>query len=218
MRFLSLVLLSFLSLPGFALEDEDKLLKDLEQERKQQIQAAIQADKARLEMLDFAEELKKLGYETLEIASFKDDRVVRLVQKVLKQNHLKNVPRNQVMDGIMKQVKGSYWEVFLIDHPWILNALTDLMTDKEALPGLINILIRKDELKFFFYFWLGLVILSFVIRRYFFPEKLDGPMRFTMGLTLTLCLSMISVSIFYNMFKDELTPTIRIFKKNWEKS
>lgn len=155
-------------------------------------------------------ELKKLGHENVTFASLMDERVVKLVQKMLRESHLKKLPREEVKKLITDRARGSMMEGILKSKPRILEAMVDVMQDEKAMGNLVGIFLRKDDLKIYFYVWLALMITGFLIRKFYINKKWKGIERTLIGLTFTLFLTGISLTVFYQIFHEELSPTAKI--------
>lgn len=217
MKFLLLFLFLF-SLPGFGQEDEDKHIRELEAQRQKRMEMAVKADKSRQKIQDSTstafEELKKLGHENITAASFADERVVRVIRRLLKDNPLRKFPRDKVKSLILDKAKDNYFGTFLSDHPKVLNLFTDILMDKEALSSLMGIFLRKDDLKLYLYIWIGILILGFLIKRIFIPKEWGGWRKVLAGLSVSFLLTVLCLGIFYNMFSDEIGPLLNVVNKH----
>lgn len=161
------------------------------------------------------EELKKLGDADVTASSLLDDKVVKVVQRMFKESELKKIPKKQVTDMILEKSKGSMIENYLRNSPRLVDAFADVLRDEKAMPGLVGIFLRKDDLKIYAIIWLVLMFLSYIIKRLVFPPEWQKswPKRALLSLLFTT----ISVSIFYKMFYAELKPTVTILVEHWHK-
>jgi hypothetical protein len=203
-----------LSLPGFCQEDDDKLLEELEIQKRKQAQPAIQIDQTQEDItnavLSFPEELKKLGHKAIDSAALQDKRVLKLMQKLLRNNPLQTASREEVRSLVLDKVQGRPLERFLSQNPKILDTVVDLLRDKEAMPALVGILIKQDKLKLYFIFWVGLFISYWIIRKYVFNKDWSRRKSFSMRLLLSLLFTATTLTVFFQMFHPELMPTVRI--------
>ena len=211
----------FLSLPGFAQEDDEKLLEDLEAERKQQLEAhakiAETQNKLTNKIVDLPGELSKLGYKTIDTAALMDEKVIELMRKALKQNPLQKSTPEEVRATILKQAEGSFIHGYLSESPKLMNALVDVLRDEKALPSAMGIFLRKDDLKIYFFIWLGFMILAWLFKKIFFNQKWPKHKRKILGILVSISFSLISVTTFYHMFYDELSPAGKILITHWRK-
>ena len=212
------ILFLFLTLPGFCQEEDEKTLMELEADRKKQTEMAVEINRVQEELkekaFNFPEELKKLGHETLNVAALADDKVIDLLQKALQENQLKNIPREKVSEHILEKSKGTPAALLFQNNPRLLNIAVDFLRDEKALPAAINFLKRRDDLKLYFAIWVGLMILSWLFKRAFFNPNWGKLRRLILGLFVTVIFASISLTIFYRMFYEELSPTVAIIIKN----
>lgn len=162
-------------------------------------------------------ELNKLGYRELTATSLLDEKVVRILQRAFRDNQLQKEPPKVIRHLILEKAKGSSVEWMVKDHPKFLDMVVDILRDKEALSSLVGIFLRKGDLKFYFFLWIGLLIVSHLIRRYIFPNEWGKIKRFIMGMALSFSIAALSLTVFYNMFKEELRPTAVIVLDHWER-
>lgn len=210
-----------LSLPGFGQEDDDKLLEELEADRREQTESAVKlnqvSDKVTASVLSAPEQLKKLGYETITPDALLNKDVVKLVQKMMKDSTLKNASHQEVRNLVLDKAKGKPVEKFLNESPRVMNLIVDILRDPKALSSLVGLFLRRDDLKTYFFIWLSLMITAWAIKKYTFNKSWSGSRRFIMGLLVSLSATAISLTAFYNIFHAELSPTAEIVVKHWRK-
>ncbi|WP_408096904.1 hypothetical protein ACJVC5_17855 [Peredibacter sp. HCB2-198] len=213
MKFLLLIFFLF-SLPGLGQEDEDKHLRDLEEQRRRQTEMAVKLDESRQNLqsstYNAIEELKKLGHENITAASLLDEKVVRIVRRLLVESPVRQMPREQVKTLILEKSKDNVFGPFLLESPKALDFLTDVLMDKEALPALMGIFLRKEDLKYYFYLWIGIVILGYLFKRLFVPVEWIGWKGIAASLAINLVVACVCLTVFYQTFNDELDPLLRI--------
>ena len=218
MKFLFLILFLF-SLPGFGQEDEDKHLQDLEAQRRKQMELAVKLDESRQDLQEKTnnaiDELKRLGHSNITAASFLDEKVVRVIRKLLVNSPVRSLPREQVAELILQKSKGKVFGPFLMNNPKVLNTLVDILKDQEALPSLVGIFLRKDDLKYYFYLWLGIMLLGFLFKKFFFPVEWLGWKLVVATIALNIMIGVISVTIFYNIFHKELSPLVSVVTRQF---
>lgn len=161
-------------------------------------------------------ELHKLGHSELSAKSLLDERVVVILQKLFRNNELQKQSPEFISQLILDKAKGKPFEWILKDHPKVLSAIVDVIRDQEALASLIGIFLRKGDLKTYFFIWIGLMILGHLIKRFAFSEDWGKGKRFIMSFLLSLTLTVTSLTVFYNMFDRELSPTAKILITHWK--
>lgn len=213
MKFLLLIFFLF-SLPGFGQEDEDKHLKELEAQRRRQTEMAVKLDESRQNLQNTTynaiEELKKLGHENITAASLLDEKVVKIVRKLLVDSPIRQMPREKVQALILDKAKDNVLGPFLLESPKALDFLTDVLMDKDALPALMGIFLRKDDLKYYFYLWIGIVIMGYVFKRLFVPVEWVGWKEIVAAIVINIVIACICVTVFYRTFNEELDPLLRV--------
>lgn len=213
MKFLLLIFFLF-SLPGFGQEDEDKHLQELEAQRRRQMEMAVKLDESRQNLqnttYNAVEELKKLGHENITAASLLDEKVVKIVRKLLVDSPIRQMPREKMKALILDKSKDNALGPFLLESPKALDFLTDVLMDKEALPALMGIFLRKDDLKYYFYLWVGFVIFGYLFKRFFVPVEWVGWKSITASIAINLVVAGLCLTVFYRTFNDELDPLLRV--------
>ncbi|MFP5384708.1 MAG: hypothetical protein ACLGHN_01425 [Bacteriovoracia bacterium] len=207
-----------LTLPGFCQEEDEKFLEELEAERRKQTEVAVEINKVheglKEKVFNFPEEMRKLGHEELNMAALADDKVLDLFQKALKENQLRSLPREKVVEHILNKSAGTPAYSLFKKNPKFLNIAVDFLRDEKALPAAIIMLKRRDDLKLYFAIWIGLMILSWLFKKAFFNPNWGKFRSMVMGLFVTIIFSGISLGTFYKMFYEELSPMMAIILRN----
>jgi hypothetical protein len=202
-------------------EDDD--VSQIELQRAKQGQAFRQIDEINQEIqqkiINGPEELQKLGYKTLDAAALMDTRVVALVQRMFTQGPLKGASRSEVAKLMLSALKDRPGEEWLRNHPRVLYALADVLRDEKAMPQLVGILSRQEDLKRYFFIWFGFMIFSWLIKRHFFKKKVSWSFskRLFVSVAFNLCVSGTTFFIFYQIFEAELSPTAQILVHHWRR-
>jgi hypothetical protein len=221
LNLLFILFLCFLSLPGFGQEDDEKFLEDLENSKKKQLETAARLQRTHQAIKDdtfnAAEELKILGHGDINIASLMDEKVVKVLERMVKESELKNAPPEKVKALILEKASFPVQE-FFTDHPKIFDTVADIVRDENALSGLIGILVRKDDLKLYGLIWILLMIMGWLIKKIFVGPDWHVKQKFIFAMLVSLTITFISFSTFYKLFKAELTPTASILYTHWKKS
>ncbi len=214
MRFVLLFILAFYSLPGFTTEEDDKLTDELHNIRKKHAEQAVMIDKTRQNLqdstLNIADQIKGLGHKTIDSAALLDDKVQALLQKALAESQIRSQSPVFIRAMILGKIAGKPYEKFLLRFPVLIDIMVDVIKDKDALPGLLRILSRQDDLKMYFYVWVGLLILGFILKKIFFPKIMSAWKKFCGGILLSFSLTSISLGFFYYLFSTEIHPTVKI--------
>jgi hypothetical protein len=222
MRFLLILFICLTSLPGLCQEEDvDAIVNEVDSERGKQVQTAVKIDEINIEAMkrvpNISEKLKKLGHESFSAVAMMDERVVQLSKEMLQNSPLPKMSETEVKNFILERSRGSFFEHFLLERPEVLNCIVDLLRDEKALNSAIGLLLRKTDLKIYAGIWLGLMLLSWLFKQIFFNKKWPGSKVFMLGMIVNLTFTSISLTTFYNMFHDELSPGVSIIIKHWRK-
>jgi hypothetical protein len=216
-----LLCLSLSSGPLGAQDDDEKILEELEKDKKASTARAV-------EINDISENLKKqlssvpntlmnLGENKLNPSSLLDEKVVLSLRETLKKSPLKSLPKEEVRILILEKIENQRVKNYLVNHPKILNTWIEILQDQNALPSAMGIFLRKSDLKVYGFIWLGLLIFSWIFKKIFFSKSWTFLHRLFMSLLVSLSVSVISFGVFYTMFYDELSPAMKIIVKNWQR-
>lgn len=203
--------------------EDDQMIEGLEEDRKKSTEAAVKLDETKNQMTEAVfnapEELKKLGHETISGASLMDEKVVMVLKKMLEQNAMSKASDAEVKAMIMEKAKGSAIEKFLVDHPKVTNMFVEILKDSKAMPSLVGVFLRKDDLKVYGLIWLGLMIFAWLFKKTLYKKnkKWTSGQRMLVSLLVSIGITFTSLTIFYNMFHDEISPTAKIIVKHWRK-
>ena len=198
--------------------NEDAAVNELQQIRETQIKKAQAIETATKPLaapaLNPLEEIQKLGHKQRTAAVLLDDKVLAIIQKTLKEGVMRNRPAEEIRALIQEKAKGSFLEGVIRRFPKILDIFVGVMKDEKALPGLIGILIRRDDLKTYGYICLGLFLFGMFVKHRIIKPKWKFFKRFRYSVTVSLIISAITCTLFYNFFKDEISPTLAVISKN----
>ena len=202
MKFVLLIILFLFCLPGFG--QEDTKAKEVSGTPTEEI----------LPELDAAKELEKLGYESINAKALTDERVIRLIKRMMEESDIHEASPELIKQLIHEKLKDSYLGAFLKSNPKLLDLLVDIMRDKKALIGLIDIFLRREDLKSYLHFWIAFLIAAWLIKKATFKKEWGFWKTFGMGLLASVIVTSVSMTIFYNTFKKELTPALEIISKH----
>lgn len=162
------------------------------------------------EVFDPAKELQSLGYQEINVKALADPRVREIVLRSLKDSDIRTKPREEVKATILASLKGHPLEKFLTSNPKVLEIFIDILRDEKALPGLLHILKREKDLKLYFWMWLAFFISSFWFKKMFVGMYWPWYKKIPASILFSLSMTIISFSVFYLMFTDEMHPTVTI--------
>lgn len=198
-------------------DDVEALVNEIEAQKKKQAEMALAIEKSQEDFKNVGNgtlaEIQKTGKISLEHMKNMDDATLKFLQNYLSQGHMAKLPEEQVRAMIMGQVKGKPVEAIFTKFPILLDMYVDYVRDPKAMPGLLQILRKKDVLKLFAYIWIGLFVLSLLIKFFMFPKKWTGFKRLSASIALNFGFLTISFGLFYFMFKQEITPLLNIISK-----
>lgn len=213
------ILICFVSLPGHGQEEDEQFLEEVQKEREKQIRTAKQLNemKANLEATKFDPyaEIKKLGHKGITAKALTDVKVLKILKKMMEESGLKNAPKEQVKKSILTQLNPRARE-FFENHPKLLNISVDVLRDQKAMSSLINILMRKDDLKLYAVIYILLILFSWLTKKLFFKKTWSKTKTFSLGLALSLTVTFVSLATFYNLFQQDLTPIVTIVSTHWD--
>jgi hypothetical protein len=250
-KFFFLLILIFLSLPGFSQEEtvkeplsanggqvtirqspdvspnevstltpapnEDSDIREIENTRLKNLEKMKLVEKATkplaAPMLNPIEEMQRLGHKQLDAAALMDDKVLAIMQKVLKEGLLSKLPAEEVRKMVLDKAKDSQLEGILNRFPKLLDFCVEMLRDKDALSGLMGILMRRNDLKTYGYVWLAIFLFGLFIKYRIIKPKWPFFKRFRYSMSVNFVLSLISLYVFYSFFSKELAPTISIISK-----
>ncbi len=206
---------------NIAPSDDEAMIDNLEAERKKSVEAALMLDKAKNNLTNAAfnapEELKKLGYETITATALMDEKVVKVVKKMMEQSTLKQATDEEVRKLILDKAKGSLMENYLKNHPKVTDTFVEILKDEKAMSSMVGIFLRRNDLKLYGLFWLGLMILAWLFKKIVFKKDWPRGKHIGLSLLVSFCVTVTSLTIFYNMFSNEISPMAKIIVKNWRK-
>ena len=212
------LILSFLllSLPGFSQGDDDKMIQDIEKYH-QKKSTQVNEIKAKLQQKprDFVKELEKMGYSTIDAAALMDERVIKLLKEAINEMKIENVPPEFHKAVVMGKVKGTPWETIFEKNPKLLSISAGILADKRALLGMFGILERKSDIKLFGIICLFILVASWVLKKIMIDKSWNRLHRYSLTLFISVLSLTVSMAVFYQLFKEELTPSIQIVRKHF---
>lgn len=165
------------------------------------------------------QKIQDLGYKEIDLKALQDKEVVKILQEMFKDSPLAKMPREELRELILTQSEGKFFHGYLERSPKVIKTIIDILQDATALPALLGILLKKNELEIFFYLWIGLIITTWVIKRFWLKKKKKWSKgkKFMVSIMISLASSVVSISAFYYLFYDEVVPATKIVVTNWRK-
>jgi hypothetical protein len=128
------------------------------------------------------------------------------------------MPPKEVRAMILENVKNVSLGRFLLNNPRVMDCIVDVVRDKRALSSLMGILLRKGDFKIYGAIWLCLFILGWLFKKIVSGKEWNSGKQFFLSFMVNICVSCISLSLFYRMFEAELSPTAQIILRHLIKS
>lgn len=160
------------------------------------------------------EEIHKLGYEQINAAALMDDKVIAILQQTIRDGAMSQASDEDLKKMIKEKSKGTWLEKVFRRFPKLLSISSDIIRSKEAIPGLLGIMTRKDDLKTYGYVWVVIFIFGIYIKGKLVKPKWSFGRRFKWKFCINLILSSISLGVFYALFGEEIGPSLSIIGKH----
>lgn len=212
------LLILFLSLFSFSLfsQEEDEDLNKLMAEKQRQAEAYRKIDQGR-EALQSApgkliEDLKNAGHQTLDMKAILDPKMVDGLKNLYLLSGIQQMKPEEVRALIMNKVKGKMGEKIFLQFPKLLDLSVAVILDRHAIPQLMDLIKRQDDLKIFFFISIFLYILSFLLKKIFIPKEASFFNRLWKSIILKFGVLASSLGIFYFMFQKEVSPLVLVLK------
>lgn len=198
--------------------DEDQAMIDAaEADRLKQIEKikAIEAATAPIaEAKSPLQQIHDLGYEQLDATALMDTKVIGILQETIRAGALAKTSDEDLKKLINEKVKSTWMESLPRRFPRLLSIISDVVRSKEAIPRLLGIMARKDDLKTYGYVWVVIFIFGIYIKSKLVKPKWDFSKRFKWKFVISSILGIINLAIFYSFFGEEIQPTFSIIGKH----
>jgi small-conductance mechanosensitive channel len=143
-----------------------------------------------------------------------DEMLKGKMDQILKSNPFSYMSKEQVKDFILARTKGSPLGPVLEKSPKLMEFLGSFFTDKEALPSLLNIIKRKQDLVNYSVFTMVCFVVAFFLSMQVGNQ--DGFAKKVFKKMGVRALPMIlGLGLFLFLFKKELAPTLDIVKNTF---
>lgn len=213
MKFLSILFLSFFCLlPAFTQdEDAEALNQDIERTASEfQNMAPINLEEAKIPPTADS----GFGFSSLFDSTAVEKMKKLMIDKFVKESPFSGMTKDQAQTLIIAFVEGKPIGSYIKESPRVLSFLSDVMIDKEALPKFFGIINKPKELKNYGYAALAIFILSIIVnlawnKKGGFLKRLYRKLLITFGATF------VNLLVVYILFRENLTPVIKIALKNF---
>jgi hypothetical protein len=166
-------------------------------------------------ILNPIEEMKKLGHQQITPAAILDKKVLEMLQKFFMSGVLDKISHEEVKKQMQDKLKGTLGESLFERYPGLLDLFAKIIRDKHALVGMTSILMRRDDLKTFFYIGVGLFLLTMYIAHRLVKPKWRFLRRLGWKTVINFCASLVHMGVFYFIFSSDITPVAAIILKHF---
>lgn len=135
-----------------------------------------------------------------------------VLKKLLKANPMSNMSHDQLKQVMENRFEGTKYGAIIKKHPKILDVMVEMIRDERALPEMVSIMDKHDQLLTYTYIFMGMFILATLLSVFMFQNS-GVFKRILFKIFLTVSLPLINLVIFYFMFKKNLDPTVDIIKR-----
>jgi hypothetical protein len=146
----------------------------------------------------------------IDMKTLMDPKMMEMLKHFIKESKVQELSPEVMKKMIMEKVKDKPMEKIFLRFPRLLNIAAAVMIDKEALPALLGILPRQDDLKFFALCSLGLFIFAFFAKRFFVTKKASFFKRLWITIGVNTMVSTVSLGFFFYLFHAQLWPTLKV--------
>ncbi|MCK6595006.1 MAG: hypothetical protein L6Q33_07400 [Bacteriovoracaceae bacterium] len=109
--------------------------------------------------------------------------------------------------------EGSWTKKIFEFEPRLYPLAVAMLKDKEALPKLVSMSEKKDKFIVFFWWMLGTLVFSIILKKVIMNPTMPFFTALFWGFSRFVLINGIRIFIFWYVFQEELTPTIKIVKK-----
>ncbi len=195
-------------------QDDEASIEELEKLREVQQRQAEQLEKVTEPIAEVQDDLAALSQKALTVDDIMSEKFQKMIEKSLKDNPLRDMKRETLKQMLMARVSGQLLGRVFRFLPVTLDITVDLMKDDKALLGLIRLAGKKKEMMNFAGVWIVLFISFWMLKKRIAPKTAPFVRRLIFKTSLSIIGSVLSLSIFYFMFQEEIGPMISIITKN----
>lgn len=130
------------------------------------------------------------------------------INQFLKENPFSKMDREEVKSMIQVKTNGLPVAKLFEKSPKILDMLVDWIRDEKALPKIMGIVNKPDQVKKYGFVVIGIFILSFILN--LTNSKGGLGKRILKKLGIFIGAFLVNITAFVVLFKEEITPTLDI--------
>ncbi|HXH74502.1 MAG TPA: hypothetical protein VNJ08_06030 [Bacteriovoracaceae bacterium] len=213
MKYLYIILCLLITHPGLC-QDDEAMLRELERAKKAQAESFNQIDQGveavKKAPLTILEELKKAGHKSLDLAAMMDPRMMPAMKRTIKESGMQNMGHAQAKSMIMLKVKDKPMEKVFSMFPKLHNMAAGILIDPDAISSLLDIIPRKEDLKFFGWCSLGLFAFGILLRHLLISKKAGFLQRLFFSLSVHAFITLVIFGLFFIMFEKEVSPSLKV--------
>lgn len=211
---LLLVLFCFLiTLPGFTQEDDAVDVTSNDEKAIEDLEVSKRAQALNHAPVGILEDLKK-DASKIDLKALLDPKTMEILKQTIKNGRIQDLPPTQIRAMILDQVKGRPMEKVFEKFPKLLDITVDIVRDPNAFNGLLDILPRVDDLTFFGYCSIGLLLLGFLLKRFFVRKNASFSKRFLVSILIHTIVTLSAFGLFYSMFQKQISPTLKVISRH----
>jgi hypothetical protein len=143
------------------------------------------------------------------LSSFLANIQKNMFEKLVKENPLAHLSKDQIRTFIIERAKETPWEKIFSDYPKLLDFVVEWFSDKKALPSIINIMARKNKLTNYTVSFFVILIFSMILN-ILLTKKGSILKHLAIKFMVTIFTMLAQLGAFYFIFQEELSPTIEI--------
>jgi|GEM_PF-6879766 len=139
-----------------------------------------------------------------------DPTVLKVLIEKLEKSPLSDLPDQEVSQLVKENLLKLPLGDQLSESDRFVKTMTKIIKDKNALKGLINILLKREEMKNYFYIWLALMVMGFFLKKLLISKTWPGLIQWLASTYLNLTITVISFALFVTHFETEIKPILKI--------
>ncbi len=142
------------------------------------------------------------------VTNIMSDKLKQGLGEMIKTNPFSNMTKRDLSSSLVERTQGTAFGNFLSKNPKVLNILTEVCHDKEALPSFLSIVNRPKKMKYFSI--CVLIIFLTVFSLNLMNSKAGIFKRLLIKFSLMIIGSVANFSAFYIIFTEELEPIVDV--------
>ncbi len=140
------------------------------------------------------------------------DKLKQGLGEMIKTNPFSSMTKRDLSSSLVERTQGTAFGNFLSQNPKVLNVLTEVCHDKEALPSFLSIVNRPKKMKYFSICVLIIFLMVFSLN--LMNSKAGIFKRLMIKFSLMIIGSVANFTAFYVIFTEELTPVVDVISRS----